>query len=67
MVRAGRSTLQLELHGAMAGRVEVERTAKKEVALKIVGAAGPPTPAQLTEVRERLRQKGLRLSALSIG
>ena len=64
MVRQQRPALRLELKGPMAGVLEIERTGPREVALKIVGLRGPPSPGELSQLRRELRAKKLKLSAL---
>jgi len=65
LVRFGRPTLALTLNSAFA-RVEIEKTGPGQVALKIQGWNGPPPPAELSRIRETLRQRGLILTSLSL-
>lgn len=66
-VKANRPALSLTVGGGIDARVEVERTGKNEVALKVIGKRGPPAPDDLARIREALRERGLRLSHLSVG
>lgn len=65
-LRSGRQGLALTLNNALAARVEVERVGPREVAVKLVGRDGPPTPEAVSRVREQLRARGLRVAALSV-
>jgi hypothetical protein len=65
-LRSGRQGLALTLDNALAARVEVERVGPREVAVKLVGRDGPPSPEAVSRVREQLRARGLRVAALSV-
>lgn len=65
-LRSGRQGLALTLNNGLAARVEVERVGPREVAVKLVGRDGPPTPEVVSRVREQLRARGLRVAALSV-
>ncbi|MBI3185828.1 MAG: hypothetical protein HYZ28_27135 [Myxococcales bacterium] len=66
-LKSHRPALALTLDDAIAARVEIERTGPKEVALRIQGRNGPPAPEDLSRIREEIRTRGLKLSALSVG
>ncbi len=65
-LKSQRPALALTLKDGLAERVEVERTGPGEVALKIRGRNGPPRPEDLSRIREEIRSRGLKLSALSV-
>ncbi len=65
-VRSQRPALALTVGGGLDARVEVERTGRNEVALKITGTRGPPSPEDLTRIRDEMQARGLRLSAISV-
>jgi len=65
-VRSQRPALAMTLAGGLGARVEIERLGPKEVAIKVQGKRGPPSPEEVTQIREEIRAKGLRLSALSV-
>jgi Insertion element 4 transposase N-terminal len=54
------------LAGGLGARVEIERLGPKEVAVKVQGRRGPPSPEEVTQIRQEIRAKGLRLSALLV-
>lgn len=65
-VRSRRPVLALTVGGALQANVEVERTAPGEVALKLACAKRRPPPELLSRLRDELRARGLKVSALSI-
>ena len=66
MLKSERPSLALTLSGAMSGKVEVERTGKGEVALRIQGSRGPPPAEDIARVRDELQSRGLKISSLSV-
>lgn len=66
-VKSARPGLALTLDGSLGARVEIERTGPKEVALRVVGKNGPPTPEDVGRIRDEMRARGLKVSALSVG
>jgi hypothetical protein len=65
-VRSQRPGLALTLNNSLGARVEIERLGPREVAVKLVGHRGPPAPEAVSRVREALRERGLRVGALSV-
>ena len=63
-VRSQRPALRMSLGGPLAATVEVERTAPREVALRIQGRQGPLAQEDLARIREGLEARGLRLRSL---
>jgi hypothetical protein len=63
-LRSQRPALALQLGGAWATRVELERTAPGEVALTVVAPKGAPAHAELSMLRQALQARGVRLSRL---
>ena len=63
-VQSQRPALRMSLGSPLAAMVEVERTAPREVALRIQGRHGPLAPEELTRIRDALEARGLRLSSL---
>ncbi len=66
-VKSQRPGLALTLNNSLGAHVEIERIGPKEIALKLVGKNGPPTPEAVSRIREELRARGLRVGALSVG
>jgi hypothetical protein len=66
-VKSQRPSLALTLNSELAARVEVERTGPGEVAIKLMGRNGPPAPEDVSRIRDEIRLRGLKLSALSVG
>lgn len=67
MVKAGRPALAVSVGGGLDAEVEVQRTGKDEVALTLVGRRGAVDARVLSQIREALGARGLRLSALRAG
>lgn len=65
-VKSQRPGLALTLNNSLGAHVEIERIGPKEVALKLVGHRGPPTPDTVSRIREELRARGLKVGALSV-
>jgi hypothetical protein len=65
-VRSQRPALALTLVGRLGARVEIERVGPKEVSVRLRGKHGPPSPEEVTQIREGIREKGLVLSSLSV-
>ncbi|MGA9522623.1 MAG: hypothetical protein WBV82_14245, partial [Myxococcaceae bacterium] len=65
-MKTDRPALALTLSGAISAKVEVERTGKGEVALRIQGTRGPPPPEDVARIREELLRRGLKVSSLSV-
>lgn len=63
---AERPAIALTLNNSLGARVEIERVGPNEVALKLVGQRGPPTPDAVSRIREELRARGLKVAALSV-
>jgi hypothetical protein len=61
-----RPALALTVEGALQARVEVERTGRKQVALRIRGSRRPPRAEDVERIREELRARGIRLSSLDV-
>ncbi len=62
-----RPALALTLNNALAATVELEKLGPGTVAVTIKGKLGPPTPEMVSRLRDELRERGLKLGALSIG
>jgi hypothetical protein len=56
----------LTVEGALRARVEVERTGRREVSLRIRGAGRPPRTEDVERIREELRARGIGLSSLDV-
>ena len=65
-VKSQRPAIALTVGGALNVRVEVERTGRNEVALKVQGKRGPPPPEDVARIREAISARGLKLSSLSL-
>ena len=65
-VKSQRPGLALTVGGGLDARVEVERTGRNEVALRISGTKGPPSPEDLTRIRDEMQARGLRLSSIHV-
>ncbi len=65
-LKTDRPALALTVAGALSARVEVERTGKGEVALRIQGMKGPPPAEDIARIRDELRSRGLKVSSLSV-
>lgn len=66
-VKSNRPALAVSLSGAINARVEVERTGPGEVSLRVQGTKGPPHAEDLARIREAIRERGLKLTSLSVG
>jgi len=65
-VKAQRPALTLSLQFGPVAKVEVERTGDGVIALKLHGRNGLPPPEEVGLIREAVRERGLRLSSLSV-
>lgn len=65
-VRSNRPGLTLTLNNSLGAQVEIERVGPKQIALKLTGQRGPPSPEAVSRIREELQARGLNISALSI-
>jgi hypothetical protein len=65
-VKSQRPALALTLNNSLGLKVEIERLGPKEVALRLVGHRGPPTPDTVARIREEITARGLKVGALSI-
>jgi hypothetical protein len=65
-VRSQRPGLALTLNNSLGAHVEISRVGPREVALRLVGHQGPPTPEAVSRIREALRARGLKVSALEV-
>jgi hypothetical protein len=63
---AERPSLALTLNNSLGARVEIERLGPQEVALRLVGQRGPPSPEAVGRIRDALYARGLRLAAISV-
>jgi hypothetical protein len=54
----------MSLGSPLSATVEVERTAPREVALRIQGRQGPLAQEELARIRDALEARGLRLRSL---
>lgn len=61
-----RPALALTLNNSLGARVEIERIGPGEVALKLVGHHGPPSPEAVSRIRDEMTARGLRVAALSV-
>jgi hypothetical protein len=66
LVRSQRPTLSFTLNNSFAAKVEVEKTGPRQVSLRIQGWNGPPPPSEIALIREALRERGLKLTSLSL-
>jgi hypothetical protein len=66
-VKSQRPAIALTVGGGIGARVEVERTGRNEIALKVKGTRGPPAPEDLARIRDELVARGLKLSSVSVG
>jgi hypothetical protein len=66
LVRSRRPTLAFTLNNSFAAKVEVEKTGPKQVSLRIQGWNGPPPPSEIALIRDALRERGLKLTSLSL-
>lgn len=65
-VKSQRPGLALTLNNSLGAHVQIQRVGPREIALKLVGHAGPPTAEAVARIREELRARGLKLSALCV-
>jgi len=65
-VKSQRPGLALTLNNSLGAHVEIERIGPKEIALKLVGHRGPPSPDAVSRIRDELRARGLKIGALSV-
>jgi hypothetical protein len=65
-VRSQRPGIAITLDGSLGARVEIERLGPKEVAIRLVGTNGPPSPEDIGRIRDELRARGLKVGALSV-
>jgi hypothetical protein len=63
-VQSQRPALRMSLGSPLSATVEVERTAPREVALRIQGRQGPLAQEDLARIRDALEARGLRLRSL---
>jgi hypothetical protein len=63
-VQSQRPALRMSLGSPLSATVEVERTAHREVALRIQGHQGPLAQEELARIRDGLEARGLRLRSL---
>jgi hypothetical protein len=63
-VQSQRPALRMSLGSPLSATVEVERTAHREVALRIQGRQGPLALEDLARIRDALEARGLRLRSL---
>jgi hypothetical protein len=63
-VQSQRPALRMSLGSPLSAMVEVERTAPREVALRIQGRHGPLPHEDLARIRDALETRGLRLRSL---
>ncbi len=63
-VQSQRPALRMNLGSPLSATVEVERTAPREVALRIQGRHGPLAQEDLARIRDALEARGLRLRSL---
>ncbi len=63
---AQRPAIALTLNNSLGARVEIERVGPREVALKLVGQHGPPTPEAVSRVRDELLARGLKIATLEV-
>ena len=66
-VKSNRPALSLTLNNSLGAAVEIERVGPKEIALKLTGRHGPPSAETVSRLREALRARGLKVSALTAG
>ncbi|HEX4620677.1 MAG TPA: hypothetical protein VH208_03840 [Myxococcaceae bacterium] len=66
LVRSNRPTLSFTLNNSFAAQVEVEKTGPRQVSLRIQGWNGPPPPEEIALIRDALRERGLKLTSLSL-
>jgi len=65
-VKSQRPALSLTLNDSLAARVEIERVGPGQVALRVVGHRGPPSPEAVTRIREEMEAKGLKIAVLAV-
>jgi hypothetical protein len=63
---AQRPAIALTLNNSLGARVEIERVGPREVALKLIGHRGPPTPEAVSRVREELLARGLKIATMEV-
>lgn len=63
-VQSQRPALRMNLGSPLSATVEVERTAPREVSLRIQGRHGPLAQEELAHIRDALEARGLRLRSL---
>jgi hypothetical protein len=66
LLKRSRPTLALTMRGGLNGRVEIEKTGPAMVAVKITTENELPAPEELGRIRDEIRRRGLKLSALSL-
>lgn len=65
-VRSQRPGLALTLNNSLGASAEIERIGPKEIALKLVGHRGPPSPDAVSRIRDELLARGVKVVALSV-
>lgn len=65
-VKTQRPALALTLNNSLGARVEIERVGPRQVALRLVGHNGPPSPEAVGRIRDEMRARGLKVAALSV-
>jgi len=65
-LKSERPALALTIGGTLNARVELERTGRQQVAVKVAGTNGPPPPGEIARIREEIAARGLKLSSLSV-
>lgn len=63
---AQRPALGLTLNNSLGARVEIERLGPGEVAIKLIGHRGPPAAETVARLRDELRDRGLKVAAMSV-
>jgi hypothetical protein len=64
--QAQRPALELTLNNSLGAKVEIERMGPGEVAVKLVGTRGPPSPDAVSRIRDELLARGLKVSSMSV-
>lgn len=65
-VKSQQPGLALTLNNSLGAHVQIQRVGPREIALKLVGHAGPPTAEAVARMREELRARGLKVTALCV-
>lgn len=65
-VRSQRPGLALTLNNSLGAHVEIERVGPREISLRLVGHRGPPSAEAVSRIREELRARGLKVTALEV-